>query len=91
MNVRVERLVRHLPIMLNYYKGMFTIEFRIPLYKGIAFNYRYGGERWHTGKHTLMILDIYYPSHWHGWCCGKNKFYHTGLYIGHRKECKANV
>jgi len=89
MTQKLRDIVSHLPVMVGYYKGMYWVEFKIPFWRGISYNFM-GQTKWHTGRFTLMIMDIYYVSEC-GWCCGENKFYHTGLYIGHRDDCTAGA
>jgi len=85
----LKRFVSHLPILFYKYKGMLTIKIKIPFWRGFSINYMYGKKRWHTGKHTIMVMSLHYPSHWHGWCCGHWKFYHTGEYIGRNKDANS--
>ena len=84
-----DTVIQDPPWKIGYYNRMFWVEFRIPFWRGISFNYTYGDMRWHTGKHSLVIMTTYYKPII-DWCLGNWKFYHTGLYIGHHKNCKAN-
>jgi len=88
--MRIKDIIKQSPILIRYYKKLIMIDLQIPFWKGISISYSYDDQTWHTGRNTLIIAPVFYRGGCGGWCMNEWKFYHTGLYIGHRKSANGD-